>query len=84
MNSDTCTYEPTETISYFDRNDVEHETNWPDYECASFMCVKCNYEMMYGDIGWFEEEPPYKPRFKYCPNCGRRVLTMKPYDRAVD
>lgn len=82
---DTCTYEPTETFNYYDRDDIEHETNWPDYDCGSFMCDKCNYEMLYGgDYSWFDEEPPYKPHFKYCPNCGRRVIPMEPYDRAVE
>jgi ribosomal protein S27AE len=30
--------------------------------------------MMFGDMGWFDEEPPYKPHFKFCPNCGARVF----------
>ena len=59
-------------------------------ECGSASCDKCGYEMMVGDDGWFngwdeitewwEEDGSYHkgyvltPRFKFCPNCGRRVV----------
>lgn len=58
-------------------------------ECGSASCDKCGYEMMVGDDGWFngwdeitewwEEDGSYHkgyvltPRFKFCPNCGRRI-----------
>lgn len=58
-------------------------------ECGSASCDKCGYTMMVGDDGWFdgwdeitdwwEEDGSYhkgyilKPRFKHCPNCGRRI-----------
>lgn len=58
-------------------------------ECGSASCDKCGYTMMVGDDGWFDgwdeiiewteedgsEHKGYvlKPRFKHCPNCGRRI-----------
>lgn len=60
------------------------------YECGSASCDKCGYMMMVGDEGWFdgwdeitewwEEDGSYhkgyviRPRFKHCPNCGRKVV----------
>lgn len=60
------------------------------YECGSASCDKCGYTMMVGDEGWFdgwdeitewwEEDGSYhkgyvlRPRFKHCPNCGRKVV----------
>lgn len=81
---ETCVYLPDEVLTYWDENDIEHETNEPAEDCGSFSCNKCGYTMMYGDIGWFDLRPPHKPLFNYCPNCGRRVRPMKPYDLAVD
>ena len=80
---DTCVYEPTESVSYWDDNDREHETNRPSEECSTFACSRCGYEMLYGEIGWFDEEPPYTPHFKRCPECGCRVVSMTLYDRVV-
>lgn len=58
-------------------------------ECCSASCDKCGNQMMVGDDGWFngwdeitdwwEEDGSYhkgyvlEPRFKHCPNCGRKV-----------
>ena len=80
---DTCVYEPTESVSYWDENDREHETNRPSEECSTFACSRCGYEMLYGEAGWFDEEPPYTPHFKRCPECGCRVVSMTLYDRVV-
>lgn len=81
---DKCIYEPTEMLSYFDDAGMEHETNAPYYECGSFACSVCGYEMCFGDGGWFDDKSPYKPLFNYCPNCGRKVEPMKLYDKVVD
>lgn len=61
------------------------------YECCSASCDKCGHSMMVGDEGWFDgwdeitewteedgsEHKGYilKPRFKFCPNCGARVVS---------
>ena len=72
---ETCTYRPTEVATCFDENDVEIETNEPSEDCGTFICSSCGFEMLFGyDMGWFEEEPPYKPYFKFCPGCGARVV----------
>lgn len=55
--------------------DVEHETDDTDEDCGYFVCSNCGMVMMYGDEGWFETEPPYRPSFNYCPHCGARVVT---------
>jgi hypothetical protein len=60
-------------------------------ECYSASCDKCGHSMMVGDEGWFDgwdeitewteedgsEHKGYilKPRFKFCPNCGARVVS---------
>lgn len=70
-----CVYEPTETLTRWDENDQELETNEPDPDCVTFACSRCGYEMLYGDeYGWFDTEPPYAPHFKFCPHCGARVV----------
>lgn len=69
----TCSYDPTEYATRFDENDNEVETFEPSEDCQSFQCSACGFEMMFGDMGWFGEEPPYKPYFSFCPNCGARV-----------
>lgn len=80
----TCVYEPTETLTRWDENDHEHETNEPDFYCETFACSRCGYEMIYGgEYGWFDTEPPYAPHFKFCPNCSARVLPLKLYDKVV-
>lgn len=80
----TCTYEPTETLNYWDEQDREHDTNQPDTECGTFSCSWCGNEMLYGeDGGWFDTEPPYAPLFMFCPGCGARVLPMVMRDRVV-
>ena len=84
VEPDTCTYEPDETLNYFDDQDREHETNYPDYGCGSFSCSKCGNEMIFGDGGWFDLEPPYSPNFKHCTECGRPVIPIEYYDRLVD
>ena len=58
-------------------------------ECDSASCDKCGFPMMVGEEGWFDgwdeitewteedgsEHKGYvlKPRFKFCPKCGRHV-----------
>ncbi len=75
---ETCTYEPSEFATRFDENDEEVETYEPSEDCGSFECSACGFDMLFGyDMGWFDEEPPYKPHFKYCPNCGARVLERR-------
>mgnify|MGYP001025734575 CR=1 FL=1 len=71
----TCTFTPNEIASRFDENDEEIETDEPADDCDAFSCSVCGYDMMFGDCGWFELEPPYKPNFKFCPNCGSKEVT---------
>lgn len=71
----TCTFDPEEYATRWDEADVEHETDDTDEDCAYFVCSNCGMVMMYGDEGWFETEPPYRPSFNYCPHCGARVVT---------
>lgn len=33
--------------------------------------------MLFGDTGWFGTEPPYAPTFKFCPECGARVVQTR-------
>lgn len=60
-------------------------------ECGSASCDKCGFPMMVGEEGWFDgwdeltewteddgsEHKGYvlKPRFKFCPKCGARVVS---------
>ena len=60
-------------------------------ECDSASCDKCGFPMMVGEEGWFDgwdeitewteedgsEHKGYvlKPRFKFCPKCGARVVS---------
>ena len=70
-----CTYEPSVYAVRFDENDNEIDTFEHAYDCSTFTCSACGFEMLFGyDMGWFEDEPPYKPFFKFCPNCGARVV----------
>lgn len=66
-----------------------YEENSANDECSSASCDKCGYTMMVGEGGWFdgwdeitewtEEDGSehkgciLKPRFKFCPNCGKAV-----------
>ena len=70
----TCAYHPTEIATRYDENDNEIETDEPSEGCSTFECSACGFEMMFGDMGWFEEKQPYKPLFTFCPNCGARVV----------
>lgn len=70
----TCTFAPDEYATRWDENDVEHETEDPDEYCTYFVCSNCGGLMAYGDDGWFETEPPYRPLFNFCPHCGARVV----------
>ena len=74
-----CTYYPTEFLTRFDEHDNEIETNDPSYDCGSFECSACGFEMMFGEMGWFDEETPYKPHFNYCPNCGAKVVSPEEF-----
>lgn len=79
----TCTYEPEETRGYRDEEGFEHETSEPSDGCASFACSECGFVMPRG-IGWFDDEPPYKPHFSFCPGCGSRLVPRTLYDRVAD
>ncbi len=70
----TCTYEPEEYLIIWDEDDNEIEINEPDEDCPAFECSNCGHEMLYGEMGWFDEELPYTPHFRYCPNCGFKVV----------
>lgn len=66
-----------------------YEEDSASYECGSASCDKCGSPMMVGDDGWFDgwdeitewteedgsEHKGYvlKPRFKFCPKCGKRI-----------
>ena len=45
----TCVYEPTETLTRWDENDHEHETNEPDFDCATFACSRCGAMVVSSD-----------------------------------
>lgn len=70
----TCRYSPSETETWLDDDGTEHDTGEPSDECGTFACSECGYDMMYGDVGWFDLEPPHRPTFNYCPNCGAKVV----------
>lgn len=53
---------------------LDTETGEPSDECPTFVCSACGSDMMYGDGGWFDLEPPHKARFGYCPYCGAKVV----------
>lgn len=69
-----CSFVPEEYEVRFDSNGDEFETANPSEYCDCFVCSECGYPMMYGDMGWFETEYPYKPNFKFCPWCGSKVV----------
>lgn len=74
-DKDSCEYVPEMCEMYIDDDGNEHETDEPHEECSAFICDKCDYSMAFGDDwSWFDTLPPYKPYFKYCPNCGRKVI----------
>ena len=73
----TCVYVPAEYEVIYHDDDTEEVTADPAWDCDAFKCSECEYLMIYGDGGWFDEEPPYRPRFSYCPNCGAKVV-MRP------
>ena len=79
----TCHFEPDviEVLLDEDGNEIldadgnEIETGEPAEDCSAFECSECGYPMIFDpDIGWFDYWSPYKPHFKYCPNCGARVI----------
>lgn len=71
----TCHFEPDVTEIKYDENDNKIETGEPAEDCSAFECSECGYPMLYDpDIGWFDYCEPYKPHFKYCPNCGAKVV----------
>lgn len=79
----TCHFEPDviEVLLDEDGNEIldadgnEIETGEPAEDCSAFECSECGYPMLYDpDIGWFDYCEPYKPHFKYCPNCGAKVV----------
>lgn len=77
----TCHFEPDVTEIKYDENDNEIETGEPAEDCSAFECSECGYPMLYDpDIGWFDYCEPYKPHFKYCPNCGAKVIHDELHD----
>ncbi|WP_251159365.1 hypothetical protein [Caniella muris] len=70
----TCTFIPEMCATRWDEDGTEVDTIEPDEGCAYFVCSNCGGVMAYGDDGWFETEPPYMPRFSFCPHCGARVV----------
>lgn len=71
----TCHFEPDVTEIKYDENDNEIETGEPAEDCSAFECSECGYLVLYDPyIGWFDYCEPYKPHFKYCPNCGAKVV----------
>lgn len=77
----TCHFEPDVTEIKYDENDNEIETGEPAEDCSAFECSECGYPMLYDpDIGWFDYCEPYKPHFKYCPNCGAKVMHDELHD----
>lgn len=75
-----CRYLPDVMYSYFDEDDVEHETQEGDPDGCACSCSVCGFPMLTGEMGWFnEKEGPhggilYEPRFRYCPECGMEVM----------
>lgn len=77
----TCHFEPDVTEIKYDENDNEIETGEPAEDCSAFECSECGYPMLYDpDVGWFDYCEPYKPHFKYCPNCGAKVMHDELHD----
>lgn len=77
----TCHFEPDVTEIKYDENDNEIETGEPAEDCSAFECSECGYPMLYDpDIGWFDYCEPYKPHFKYCCNCGAKVIHDELHD----
>ena len=72
----TCTFIPETMATRWDEDDNEIDTNEPGYGCLAFDCSNCGYLMMCGNDGWFDEESPHTPPFKYCPNCGFKVVNF--------
>lgn len=72
----TCTYTPDSFLTVWDEDDNEIDTNEPSWDCCAFACSNCGHEMIYGDMGWFDEEPPHTPHFEYCPYCGFKVVNF--------
>lgn len=70
----TCHYTPDVMAESYDEHGNEIESTEPADGCGCFVCDQCGYLMMFGDDGWFDKEPPYTPRFKFCPRCGAMVI----------
>lgn len=75
----TCHYEPEIKDYDYDDEGNEVEVDAPAENCDYFECSECGFLMLYDGNdrfggGWFDTEPPYSPRFKYCPNCGAKVV----------
>lgn len=77
----TCRYLPDEPATWWDEDDVEHEE--PGLAVREWgvngVCSECGNVMLGTDDGWFDFEPrehgwAMVPRFRYCPQCGARVL----------
>lgn len=62
----TCTFAP----------DTEAFGGGPAEGCAAFECSNCGCAMAFSAEGpsWFDGEPPHRARFRYCPQCGARVV----------
>lgn len=75
----TCRFVPEVMHTYYDEDDIEHDTDEGCPDGGYCICSECGFPMLAGEIGWFNEsEGPhggiiYEPRFNYCPNCGAKV-----------
>lgn len=78
----TCRYEPEEFDFPIDEDGNEVDGVYePSEDCAAFVCSECGGSMLYGyDMGWFDDKPPYKPYFGFCPYCGSRVEWGEPIE----
>lgn len=71
---ETCRFVPEVLATRYDDKGNEVDTEEPGAGCAAFCCSECGFAMLFGEFdSWFDFEPPYTPRFNYCPNCGRKV-----------
>lgn len=70
----TCSYVPSTFDICYDDDDNEIMSMDPADDCGEFVCDNCGGVLMYGDMGWFQDTPPYGYRGNYCPWCGEVVV----------
>ena len=77
----TCHFYPDVIEVLLDEDGNEIETGNPAEGCSAFECSECGYPMIFDPyIGWFDYWSPYIPHFKYCPNCGAKVIHDELHD----